>query len=207
MDLSGRVANLEQQLGDTQRLRQSALSCHLFSIGMRSRKLLSRAETDWIPADGRPLPASSQYGSLDPAVVNSPDLRGMFLRAFQVGRVRNDGRQDPENGRKSGSEQTHALEGHGHALQTKAVSFANVGNPNFAGNIFTEGHYNATVNEAVQPLAGAATETRPNSVAVHWYLKINVSVRRTPSLTRGRESGRCATRRVGDEGSRPRLWA
>ena len=84
---------------------------------------LDRATKDWVLADGRPIAATSGYSQLS-GRMNTPDLRGMFLRGMNKGR--NDGKQDPDE-RKAGDYQQDALQEHGHKTDARKHGWGAMG--------------------------------------------------------------------------------
>jgi hypothetical protein len=98
----------------------------------------------------------------------------MFLRGINHpntnGVLRGDGYTDPE-ARSVGGTQDDEVGPHNHTLSTRAGAFCQAsGNPNYASNIFTEPHNQGGI-QAVELSQGK--ETRPNNVAVFYYVKIN----------------------------------
>lgn len=129
----------------------------------------------WVPADGRNALPAWRYTRLT-GDTKLPDLRGMFLRGVNDSDkgVRTDGKQDPDDHRKPGSEQSDGLAAHGHPLSLKALGFAQdiTGTP-FGSNLFTEGGFNKRVDNAIENQPHATPDTRPRNVAVRWYIKVN----------------------------------
>lgn len=125
--------------------------------------------THWIPADGRDVPSDSKYGKAFPGQ-NAPDLRGMFIRglnAFESGKDRKDGKQDPDS-RVVGNYQEDRFEEHAHTwLANPAAPF---GGPSDravnGGSGAADFRYDTSV-------AGKGKETRPKNVAVFYYMRVN----------------------------------
>ena len=146
----------------------------------------------WHLADDSAVPLDSTYGSIvkDAAIQKKerlPDLRGVFLRGMNSGR--SDGSQDPEGAaRVAGS-----LQGSATALPTNeftaTTNMAGEHTHNFnkpypynadsgshprakadaAGTTSPAGNHEHTVTVN----SGGDIETRPNNVAVFYYIKIN----------------------------------
>ena len=110
----------------------------------------------WVLADGRA--ATMEY--FEATGENKvPDLRGMFLRGLNEGRV--DGKEDPEGtGRTAGSFQADTLKSHSH--------LENLASGN--GGIHSGGSY-GVINQVQTGKTGGA-ETRPRNMAIFWYVKV-----------------------------------
>lgn len=110
----------------------------------------------WVLADGRT--ATTEYFQAT-GNSNIPDLRGMFLRGLNEGRV--DGKEDPEGtGRTAGSFQADTLKSHSH--------LENLASGN--GGVHSGGSY-GVINQVQTGKTGGA-ETRPRNMAIFWYVKV-----------------------------------
>ncbi len=110
----------------------------------------------WVLADGRT--ATTEYFQVT-GKSNIPDLRGMFLRGLNAGRV--DGLEDPEGiDRVPASYQADLLKAHSH-LESLAVG---------AMGVHGGGSWGAP--NVVQTGITGGVETRPKNVAVYWYIKV-----------------------------------
>ena len=118
----------------------------------------------WVLANGENVPVNSKYAEIM-GVTSLPDLRGMFLRGMNAGR--NDGREDPEKGRRIGGSQEDSIRKHSHkTYQSAANSHPDGGTFAFGG-----APPNRTINIASDDFG--SHETRPKNVAVYYYIKIN----------------------------------
>lgn len=116
----------------------------------------------WVLADGRDA-AGSAYATLT-GNSNIPDLRGMFLRALNVGRPA-DGLQDPDGaGRVAGDVQLDTFAIHRHGTFDNAASGVTSG-----GN----SNYLTISGTSAFTLLAGGSESRPNNVAVYYYIKID----------------------------------
>ena len=132
----------------------------------------------WAPADGSPVPPDSKYAKVisqqnwpDSARGHLPDLRNMFIRglnSFNKEKPRTDSFAG-DNGRFPGSTQEDSLESHSHRY-IKTHSFAHrTGSPTMK---FFDGGGGPTYTETDTTKSGGK-ETRPNNVALYYYIKIN----------------------------------
>ncbi len=124
---------------------------------------LDRTPTEWALADGQKDITNSRYGQLT-GNRTPPDLRGMFLRGMNEGR--NDGMQDPQDGRKAGQPQADMLGQHHHIVGSR---WETPGSQNYK---FTEDKGSTKPDNYSTKDEGGA-ETRPRNVAVYFYIKIN----------------------------------
>jgi hypothetical protein len=120
----------------------------------------------WAPADGRNV-VGSLYESLTGQVL-LPDLRGMFLRGlnqFDGVNKRSDGREDKDgDNRRAGDFQIN---------NTKLDNIYRTNVQAFYGtNSSPYGLQSGGGGPVPGPMLGAE-ETRPNNVAVYYYIKIN----------------------------------
>jgi len=120
----------------------------------------------WAPADGRNV-MGSQYESLTGQVL-LPDLRGMFLRGlnqFDGVHIRSDGREDKDvNIRRAGDFQINKTK-LDNIYRTNVQAFYGV-------NSGPYGLQYGGGGPVPGPMLGNE-ETRPNNVAVYYYIKIN----------------------------------
>ena len=115
----------------------------------------------WVLADGRT--ATTEYFQAT-GNSNIPDLRGMFLRGLNEGRV--DGKEDPDpdfegNVRVAGSYQADELKSHAH---TEDLSTGD------NSDTFSGGSYGG--RNIVNTGATGGNESRPRNMAVYWYVKV-----------------------------------
>lgn len=152
-------------------------------IGAVSQAMLSEAQfqalngPSWVLADGRDV-TGSVYATVTGQTV-IPDMRGVFLRGKNNGRV--DGNQDPDGERGLGTIQNEEHKSHFHIQglgtyntssgQTRygmstglsgAVNADNEGS--FAANQTTQGVNTSTIG---------GNETRPRNVTINYFVKIN----------------------------------
>lgn len=132
-------------------------------------------KSKWSPCDGRPVP-ESKFQKLT-SQTSIPDLRGMFVRGLNqfdpnqpVPQLSSD-KSDPDS-RVVGSYQPDGFEKHNHTTNTNMFLHK---------NHFKKG---ARPSEDLDPGGWAGyetvdtdfkgiTETRPNNIAVYYYIKIN----------------------------------
>ncbi|MBI9076416.1 MAG: hypothetical protein JEZ02_13500 [Desulfatibacillum sp.] len=122
--------------------------------------------TKWTLANGRSVPNTRYAELVGPTV---PDLRGMFLRGLNEGRT--DGKQDPDNNRKPGDEQDQMFKEHFHNFYSNVYDAGGGDNASWVAHdpgAFGYGHINPPPTKAA-----GGEETRPNNVAVYYYIKIN----------------------------------
>ena len=177
-ELDQRVSQVRDLEHVVAKAKQDAGALRLLPVGTVIASLLSVTQmTDeggglWVPADGRNCLSEWKYTQLT-GETKLPDLRGMFLRGVNDSDqgARHDGKQDPEDQRRPGSEQLDSVGGHTHALAMKAVAFKQGGGGDFAGNIFSEGGFNKTVNDAVTQQSPPG-ENRPRNVAIRWFIRV-----------------------------------
>jgi hypothetical protein len=115
---------------------------------------------DWVLADGRT--SSTEYFNAT-GKENIADLRGMFLRGLNAGR--DDGKEDPDTSRVAGDDQAEELKSHTHTLKQHSL----VG-PNPAAFLTFANFNEPSATVPINYTGGA--ETRPNNVAVYWYIKV-----------------------------------
>lgn len=134
--------------------------------------------TVWAFADGSlPASASSYTGQF-------PDMRGQFIRGVNANRA--DGKEDPDSAartggdlNKAGSFQADAFQGHAHQLESWAGFNGSNGsfNPNPQGYGATGPYGNTlltktTTSDGTNGNPRTAKETRPENLAVYWYVKV-----------------------------------
>jgi hypothetical protein len=125
----------------------------------------SRLNSRWAPADGRDV-VGSDYETLT-AQTNLPDMRGMFLRGlnrFDGSSARNDGMEDKNGSRTVGDIQTNSTK-LGNIFRTNVQAFYGISSAPYGLQYGSGG-----------PVPGPAlgdAETRPNNIAVYYYIKIN----------------------------------
>jgi hypothetical protein len=152
-------------------------------------QVFNDAKSIWAPADGRSV-ANSTYGkNINP---NVPDLRGQFLRGFN--QFYSPGEPltiingaDPDtrviiNNYSYQKQQiishTHNLKDPGHSHNLAGIAFGNFAGdkgaalrPMGVGAEFNPQTTKATTNITIESYGGK--ETRPNNIAVYYYIKIN----------------------------------
>lgn len=120
----------------------------------------------WMLCDGSTIP--SDFEELRKVAGEKvPDLRGMFLRGVNSGRI--DGKGDTETDRKIGSFQDDLLRKHSHAFTLQGAA----GNKAFVNREPAWGYDDwhgaaSTANTSEQ----GGTETRPKNVAVNFIIKL-----------------------------------
>ncbi len=124
---------------------------------------VDRTPPEWVLADGQKDITNSRYGQLT-GNRTPPDLRGMFLRGMNEGR--NDGMQDPDGSRKAGEPQKDSFQKHSHIIGSR---WATPGNRAYK---FSEDP--GSTNPAnFRTIDEGGLETRPRTVAVYYYIKVN----------------------------------
>ncbi|MBF0548573.1 MAG: hypothetical protein HQM08_29340 [Candidatus Riflebacteria bacterium] len=118
------------------------------------------------PCDGRPAPTDSLFSRDIASFV--PDLRGVFLRGLNkfddLKGSRNDGMEDPDGDRVSGSSQQDVFKTHVHKVEGFGGDFGpHIGTAHVSSdNVRTTGPEDS----------GGGRETRPKNVAVYYYIKV-----------------------------------
>jgi hypothetical protein len=121
----------------------------------------------WVLADGSAHP-NSQYAQIT-GRANVPDLRGIFLRGRDHGRVNADGRGNPAGNLELGAYQADMLVAHAHDVEIAEPTTnqtAELG-PTVAPNRM------GTEVGVVQSNDTGGQETRPRNVTVNYFIKIN----------------------------------
>jgi hypothetical protein len=139
--------------------------------------------SNWVLADGRSSYSDGQnvkfiqvskYGKIVCSQGSSrdecrvPDLRAMFLRGIDTGRSADDPFRDPDGKREPGSPQIDDFASHDH--ETTIM----IGDQNVDGVDSTRTHSGDHHNEPRRTGLSGGNETRPNNVAVYYYIKINL---------------------------------
>lgn len=126
----------------------------------------------WIPMDGRNIETSDLYREGLWSAREIPDARGRYLRTFNGGKSPSTG--NPNGDLAVGQLQEDQLKSHKHQFKYLGTRFSQYGRANepFAISILQHGPYGDTHDTE---LIGGS-ETRPRSVIVYTYIKIN----RTP---------------------------
>jgi hypothetical protein len=139
-------------------------------VGMIVSSMLTLAQfqaingSTWVLADGASVVGSSYAAITSNSTV--PDLRGMFLRGKNNGRL--DAQQDPGGERTIGDLQADDFKSHRHDL----IVYDSAG----SGNNYPTDYFPNTsvtgVNTTAIQLSGGS-ETRPKNIAVNYFIKIN----------------------------------
>jgi len=105
-----------------------------------------------------------------------PDMRGQFIRGMNVG-----GGIDPET-RGVGDPQTDAFQGHAHkwlhqyggvnAPYSSVIGTSNSDNNIDNGTLENATHPMTIITDRVNGTPSISTETRPDNIAVYWYIKV-----------------------------------
>lgn len=139
-------------------------------VGMIVPSMLTLAQfqsingISWVLADGASA-AGSNYATIT-GNANLPDLRGMFLRGKNNGRV--DTNQDPDGERSLGNLQADQFKSHKHDMIV--YDSAGSGN-NYPTDYYPNTSVPGTNTTSIQPTGG--DETRPKNIAVNYFIKIN----------------------------------
>jgi len=181
---STEIADGEIQLADLDQSIQSTLSSSdALPVGTILQSLLTEAQylstvgnTKWVLADGRDITGSDFHNLTGTAT--APDLRAMFLRGHNG--ARNDEFQDTDPARALGDPQEDDFASHSHDVLGTFwnISIFSTGNivAGTVGRPPCNGPYNCTPPDQVIPDKAAprgGAETRPNNVAVNYFIKIN----------------------------------
>ena len=116
--------------------------------------------SDWVLADGRPVPDNSRYKAY--VGPNAPDLRGVFLRGRNYDRPPTDG--NPSGDTPLGTYQVDELKSHDHGYTV------------YNDKIPRTGGSTADIWRNDKPARTTPTgglETRPRNVTVNYYIRIN----------------------------------
>lgn len=139
------------------------------------------AGNGWVLANGRSV-TDSRYAVLT-GKENIPDLRGMFLRGLNEGRT--DDFADPQGNRDAGSDQPQAYKKHRHEISNGdrglviADTEIHTDGSNQVASQYSYGRGDRYVDPGdpetyfAAPNDTGSTETRPNNVAVYYYIKID----------------------------------
>lgn len=151
-------------------------------VGTIAASMLSPATFEkrllgWVLADGREVSWDTKYAEVMKKN-RIPDLRAMFLRGIDV--RRNDRFADPIGERDPGSEQPAEVEKHSHLVARKATATSEM-SPNVAvANVWDHNNvkdYEIGGTESVANVGLSSphggSETRPNNVAVFYYIKVD----------------------------------
>ena len=125
--------------------------------------------TEWVLADGRSV-VGSQYQTIT-GYSNIPDLRGQYLRGKNNGR--SDGNQNPDGDLGLGTFQDDQFESHTHAIDQTNEYNPNIAKGMHTGAGSTEYHPNLTDPTDHCIVNTGGNETRPKSVTVNIFIKIN----------------------------------
>jgi microcystin-dependent protein len=154
----------------------------------------SEPEDGWLLCDGRPLAREEyedlygvigvNFGAPDATHFNLPDLRGRFVRGVDNcpekrdpdGESREASAPGGAAGRKVGSKQQDALQGHQHA--TNAINNAYSHDAIAGANRNTSNRQPAVIlgvtTDPKYTAAKVSTETRPKNVYVNWIIYAGV---------------------------------
>jgi len=126
---------------------------------------------EWAPADGRVVTGTKYSELINPTI---PDLRGVFLRGtniFSDDKNEPNPHPDPDIDRKPGAYQPQLIKEHSHSLGTYGHDGDGAENKwNFSASNYTR--IEEDRHTAIKGV-GLGIETRPNNVAVNFYIKIN----------------------------------
>jgi hypothetical protein len=134
---------------------------------------VDRDTPEWVLADGQIDISTSRYALLTKRY-KPPDLRGIFLRGMNEGRIDTTG--DPEGNRGVGDYQFDAFKKHKHKSPVTYYksSFKESGSrPWTAVHMPTEGDIKKWQDRQEDTEEVGGDETRPRNVAVYFYIKIN----------------------------------
>jgi len=131
----------------------------------------------WVVADGRPVDRRSQYFRLTNNE-RTPDLRSMFLRGLPNFDSRTEPRSDgfaiSDHRTRPGTTQKNAFKNHQHELgkgSSDAPEKCRGATERYASFVGDELNFSTTILKTHG--IGHEEETRPNNVAVYYYLKVN----------------------------------
>jgi hypothetical protein len=150
----------------------SMLQPSLFAKVVGDPSVFDPEKSKWVFADKQKDITISRYGQLLNNRRYTPDLRGVFLRGMNEGRI--DG--DPDHDRRPGDIQQDALQKHGHETTAKGLKWGEPSEVPTASDLGYTTKGNAHAPEAQVTIvkdANVADETRPKNVAVYFYIKIN----------------------------------
>lgn len=119
----------------------------------------------WLPCDGRSV-SGSRYATVT-GTSTLPDLRSVFIRGlneFEAGKTRNDRYSDPDGSRVPGSVQYQSFEEHEHIYHAGRTPYTEQG----TGGVT----YLISPGDKKTSKAGGK-ETRPNNVALFYFIKVN----------------------------------
>lgn len=119
---------------------------------------------DWLLADGSSC-AGTRYASLTGATT-VPDLRGIILRGKNNGRSTSSGNSDGDL--SLGTYQADQLQDHFHS-----VKWAYNAGVDYGGDNNTGMDQNTTYNSGAANSANVGNETRPRSVTVNIFIRVN----------------------------------
>ena len=136
------------------------------------------SKSKWAPCDGRPVP-NSKFQKLT-SQVNIPDLRGMFLRGlnkfdpYQPVNPPSTERADPDD-RIVGSFQADGFQNHSHKLagNNGGEDGTSVGLWPDKGQGIDGRYARSGMIDGYVGNSGVITETRPNNVAIYYYVRVN----------------------------------
>lgn len=120
----------------------------------------AEVDTTWVLCDGRNISGADLH-VLIPAFLTIPDLRGMFLRGKNEGRV--DGKENPDGEIALGDYQADEFASHSHTIP---AFNSPIGGGQAAGASTNAGTFPDT-----DPTGG--NETRAKNVTVNYFIKIN----------------------------------
>jgi len=125
-----------------------------------------KAPQGWLLCDGNKISEKPEFKALRDLVgINTPDLRGMFLRGLN--NSRNDGKEDPDgNDRLLGSYQSDQYRSHRHNLPISANPPGNTWSVEHSDG---RGGFNGKHLRVTDACGGK--ETRPKNVAVNYIIK------------------------------------
>lgn len=156
-------AELQKKLECLKKVAESGASIPIGTIissYLTPAQIKANYGDSWLLADGRKVNVETAFFRVTGSE-KLPDLRGVFLRGINEGRK--DTNQDPDGERYVGSFQKQLVGTHNHSLPYKKHGLANgKGSSNLqlgAPSIYTDN--------------SSGVETRPNNVAVYFYIKVN----------------------------------
>ena len=169
-----------EEISDLQRIANlpigtivpSMLPPSLFAKVVGDPSVFDPEKSKWVLADKQKDITNSRYGQLLNNRRYTPDLRGIFLRGMNEGRI--DG--DPDDNRKPGEIQRDALQKHGHETTARGLKWGEPSEVPTAKGLGYTSKGNAHAPEAQVTIvkdANVADETRPKNAAVYFYIKIN----------------------------------
>ncbi len=121
----------------------------------------------WVLADGGSYPESRYAELTGRAAV--PDLRGVFLRGLDHGRIGEDGQGNPEGNLALGSYQADRIGSHTHEVELGAQSSEDVD----PGPVLREERKSEEESHTFTTSPSGGEETRPRNVTVNFFIRID----------------------------------